>query len=236
MATCPPEDSYERQKVWDVTTRGNMSYCSYSHFALTVGGLLNLALVLAIAGVVPVYAQTPHRVGLVVAHDGITITRCIEFHEEQISGYDVLERSGLALIPMAGSAMGVSICSLDNRGCNYPAEDCFCQCQATPCIYWSYWHMIDGQWQYSSLGASNYWVRHGDVEGWVWSEGEYGQSGQPPPMLRFEEICPAVSSSEPSIDCPADAPSEWWIAAGTVAAAGALSGVLRLWRLGRHRG
>ncbi|MGC8878861.1 MAG: hypothetical protein ACP5R2_06535 [Anaerolineae bacterium] len=158
-----------------------------------------LALALVIPWTDRIGAQSPNRVGLVVVHDGKTIKKCVEFYEEQISGYEVLERSGLTLIPM-GSAMGAAICSLDNRGCNYPAEDCFCQCQGTPCLYWSYWHLVDGQWQYSSLGASSYWVRNGDVEGWVWGEGEYGRSGQKPPSMRFEDICGLSPPAGPPSD------------------------------------
>ncbi|MCS7260137.1 MAG: hypothetical protein NZ765_05060 [Anaerolineae bacterium] len=165
-------------------------------------GLASLVVTLALPGVAPTGAQSPHRVGLIVAHDGKVITKCIEFSEEQISGYDVLERSGLALIPMVSSSMGVAICSIDNRGCNYPAESCFCKCQGTPCIYWSYWHLVNGEWQYSSLGASNHYVRHGDVEGWVWGEGEFGITAQKPPSVRFEDICgaqpPAAPPAEPN--------------------------------------
>ena len=164
-----------------------------------VWGLVCLALVLFIPCADGISAQSPNRVGLIVVHDGKTIKKCVEFYEEQISGYEVLERSGLALIPMGG-AMGAAICSLDNRGCNYPAEDCFCQCQGTPCVYWSYWHLVDGQWQYSSLGASSCWVHNGDVEGWVWGEGEYGVSGQRPPSMRFEDVC----GSSPPVEPPSD--------------------------------
>jgi hypothetical protein len=160
-----------------------------------------LALVLFIPCADGMSAQSPNRVGLIVVHDGKIIKKCITFDEAQISGYDVLERSGLALIPMP-SAMGVAICSLDNRGCNYPAEDCFCRCQGSPCIYWSYWHLVNGEWQYSTLGASNYWVRNGDVEGWVWGEGEYGFSSQRPPTVRFEEICNPQSSPQPAPVAP----------------------------------
>lgn len=175
----------------------------HGHHRITVAkcwivwGWVCLVVALALLGVAPVSAQSPNRVGLVVAHDGTVIKKCIEFSEEQISGYDVLERSGLALIPMVSGSMGVAICSINHRGCNYPAEDCFCQCQGSPCVYWSYWHLVNGQWQYSSLGASNYYVRHGDVEGWVWGEGEYGGSGQRPPAVRFEDICGAQAPAAP---------------------------------------
>jgi len=188
------------------------------HGCWSVGRLVALVLVLVLvtfAGATPhTQAQGPHRVALVVVYEGKTIKKCISFSEEQITGYDVLERSGLALIPMA-SGMGIAICSIDNHGCNYPAEDCFCRCQGSPCVYWSYWHLKDGGWQYSSLGASNYWVRDGDVEGWVWGKGEYGRSGSKPPNVRFEDICrpeapapPADVPAPPADDEEPEAPAE----------------------------
>lgn len=193
-------------------------------------GLACLVLTLAVtwAGPTSIAAQEPNRVGLVVVHEGGVIQKCIAFGEEQISGYDVLERSGLALIPMAGGALGISICSIDHHGCNYPAEDCFCQCQGTPCKYWSYWHLVDGEWQYSSLGAASYWVRDGDVEGWVWGEGEYARSGrQQPPMVHFEDICSATPSGEQPVERAgyADTLPVWWVVAATSLAVGALVGM-----------
>ncbi|RLC66222.1 MAG: hypothetical protein DRI48_05180, partial [Chloroflexi bacterium] len=44
-------------------------------------------------------AQSPNRVGLVVRFgDGSLVTRCVEFSEPEISGYDVLTRSGLNVV------------------------------------------------------------------------------------------------------------------------------------------
>jgi hypothetical protein len=158
-----------------------------------------LAVALVVLGSAPVYADGPNRVALVITHDGQTITRCVEFSESEISGYDVLQRAGVDLSVEVGM-MGAAICRIDNKGCTYPQDACFCQCQGTPCVYWSYWHLNNGDWQYSSLGASNYNVRDGDVEGWAWGEGEYGVSGSRPPLVRFDDIC---SSSAPPPSQPA---------------------------------
>lgn len=198
-------------------------------------GLACLALALtwtmAIAWAGSTAAQQPNRAGLVVVHEDGVVQKCVTFHEEEISGYDVLERSGLALIPMAGGALGISICSIDHHGCDYPAEDCFCRCQGTPCIYWSYWHLVDGEWHYSSLGAASYRVRHGDVEGWVWGEGEYARSGQQPPKVRFEDICNAVPSDEQLVGSDPAALPGWPILVGILLVTGTLAGMRWL----RHR-
>jgi hypothetical protein len=159
-------------------------------------GLVLVCLAVAVATLASATARAdgPNRVALVVAHDGKTIKKCVEFNESEISGYDVLDRAGIDLSVEFGM-MGATICRIDNKGCTYPQDACFCQCQGSPCVYWSYWHLKDGDWQYSSLGASNYSVRDGDVEGWSWGEGEYGKTGSRPPTVSFEDIC--QSSGDP---------------------------------------
>jgi hypothetical protein len=124
------------------------------------------------------HTSSPSYVGLVVdMGDGALVTRCVAFGEAEISGLDVLERSGLEIVTNQGA-----ICAIGGTGC--PASNCWCQCQGSPCIYWSYWHWLDGGWQYSQAGAAGYRVHDGDVEGWRWGEG-----ATPPPMIPFEQIC-----------------------------------------------
>jgi len=140
-----------------------------------------LALISAVC-VLHVWAQGPNEVGLVVhMGDGILITRCVEFGEAQISGYDVLVRSDLKVVASQASGTGIAICRIGDTGCQPP--NCFCKCSGSTCSYWSYWHLVDGQWSYSGVGSDAYRVRPGDVEGWSWS------NGQPPPVISFEEVC-----------------------------------------------
>ena len=116
------------------------------------------------------YAQSLNQVALVVQHgDGTTFTQCVEFGEEQITGFDVLQRAGLDLVFASGGG-GAEICKIGPDGCDNPG-DCWCQCKGKDCLYWSYWHFLDGTWRYSPLGASLYKVGHGAVEGWVWGIG-----------------------------------------------------------------
>jgi hypothetical protein len=156
-------------------------------------------------GVALTQANDPQRVGLVVVHgNGEVMKQCIEFSEDQITGYEVLERSGLDLNADVTSGMGATICRIDDEGCTYPAEDCFCQCQGSPCIFWSYWHLVDGAWQFSNLGATIYQVSDGDVEGWVWGAGSRGNGGSPPPLIPFDQICQPLSTDTPT---PTDTPT-----------------------------
>lgn len=155
-----------------------------------------VALSVAVAGVTlaSVRAQEPNQVGLVVDFgNGAVTTRCVEFAEQEISGYEVLRRSGLPIVANEVSGMGVTICDIGGiSGCL--ASSCFCKCQGMTCMYWTYHRLEGGAWQYSPLGASAHTVRHGDVEGWAWGEGTPG-GGVQPPLLSFDQICPASDAS-----------------------------------------
>jgi hypothetical protein len=142
-------------------------------------------------------AQQPNQVGLVVQYgDGRLFTRCIEFGESEISGYEVLTRAGLEVVANFDWGMGAGICAIDGEGC--PADNCWCQCQGSPCLYWVYHYLANGQWVYSNLGASSHYVHHGDVEGWAWGEGN-PQSGVQPPVIPFDQICvpPPTATATP---------------------------------------
>jgi hypothetical protein len=170
---------------WQFQRRENMTRRTYdSCLALTV----TLALVIAVIGLPGVHAQVTHRVGLVVyLGDGSLITRCVEFSEPQISGYEVLMRSGLNVLATFNFGMGAAICSIEGTGC--PVEECLTCDQPN---YWAYWHLIDGSWAYSRVGASSYTVRHGDVEGWTW------ESDGPPSIVPFDQICAPPLTDTPS--------------------------------------
>jgi hypothetical protein len=147
-----------------------------------------LASLPALLNTAPVRAQDGARAGVIVVHgDGSMTQQCVPFAEESISGYELLKRAGLAL-GVEASSTGASICSIDGEGCNFPQESCFCQCQSSPCVYWSYWRLQEGGWLYQNLGAGNTQVRDGDVEGWHWSEGTV-KDAQEPPSVTFDQIC-----------------------------------------------
>ena len=159
--------------------------------ALLLVLLLSAALAIWIAfGGNHAAAEQPNRAGLVVTFsDGSTLSRCIEFSEEEINGVELLTRSGIPLVSW-GTGAGAAICKIGDDGCNNP-NDCFCECSGSDCQYWAYYALQDGQWQYASAGASLRKVHNGDVDGWAWGSGKAGQ-GAMPPLLTFEEICPPV--------------------------------------------
>ena len=136
-------------------------------------------------------ADQPNRAGLVVSFsDGSTVSRCVEFAEEQISGAELLKRSGLPLV-LWGTGAGAAVCKIADEGCDDP-NDCFCRCHGSDCRYWAYYALEDGQWRYASAGASARKVHVGDVDGWAWGAGNAGE-GATPALFTFEEICPPPS-------------------------------------------
>ena len=153
--------------------------------------LVGLLLLTALLVPVPATAQEPtyHRAGLVVVHgDGQVVTRCVTFVGAEITGIDLLARSGLAATFSPFGGLGYGVCAIDGEGC--AAQDCFCQCQGSPCAYWTYSHrQPDGAWAISGLGASAWMLRDGDVDGWVWGDGS-----TTPPTLAFAAICPASAT------------------------------------------
>jgi hypothetical protein len=152
--------------------------------------ILLLALLCAGSSGAPTQAQTTHRAGLVVDTGGSTlVTRCVAFGEAEINGLDVLQRAGLEVVTDQGV-----VCAIGGVGC--PASNCWCQCQGSPCIYWSYWHWLDGGWQYAQVGAAEYQVHDGDLEGWRWGEG-----ATPPPAVPLEQICPPFCVYLPVVLC-----------------------------------
>lgn len=142
-------------------------------------------------------AQNPNRVALVVDYgNGSVQTSCIDFSEESLTGYELLERSNLPLT-IGVDTVGTTVCAIDGVGC--PANDCFCQCSGgSDCVFWSYWHGTADSWQFSTLGASNYVVHDGDVEGWRWGNGSI-QTADPPPHYSFGDVCTVPATPTPIV-------------------------------------
>ena len=165
-------------------------------------GACQVWLVLMVAALAPGLARAgePNRAGLVVQFaDGQTKTICVEFEGEEITGADLLVRSGFDAVVDPSSGLGIIVCRLEGHGCDYPAEPCFCQCSGSgPCAYWNYFYRDPGQdgWTYAALGALRHKVRAGSVEAWVWGDG----TGLPAADMTFEVVCP---SSTPTATPPA---------------------------------
>jgi hypothetical protein len=146
-----------------------------------------LLLTLVVGGLSNASAQHTNRVGLVIKFgDGSLVTRCVEFNEAEISGYEVLKRTGLSIVAAFDSGMGAGICKIEDQGC--PKASCM-TCDVPN--YWSYWHLQGGSWIYSNVGASSHTVHNGDVEGWRWG------TGDAPPAMPFDQICAPPATDTP---------------------------------------
>jgi hypothetical protein len=163
--------------------------------------LVLVALTLAAASAAR--AQGDSRAGLVVQFgDGSVQTACVRFSEEQISGVELLERSGLPVITQSGG-IGAAVCKIGPDGCNYPAEGCFCKRDGARSIYWAFYTRSGDAWAFSNLGAANTAVRDGAVHGWAWGLGDSGGGAQPP-ALSLDAVCGAAPA--PPTAAPAPAP------------------------------
>lgn len=133
--------------------------------------------------------ETVNKAGLAVTlPDGSTVLRCVEFNPEAISGFELLESSGLQLDTSFDPAKGNAICGIEGQGCK--SDNCFCGMPN----YWSYWHLDseNDEWAYSQVGSNTFQVTAGMVDGWSWGE-------QPPTLVSFSEIC----SENPLLFLPA---------------------------------
>lgn len=142
--------------------------------------------------------DTPeNRAGVVVRFgDGTSTTACVAFAEAQISGIELLERSGLAVEIATEGDVGGFVCQIEQDGC--PANECLC---AFPPDYWRYWLLNNNTWQFSPVGASSRQVRNGSVDGWGWSNGGNNADTRPP-AITFADICPTEEEPPARIYLP----------------------------------
>jgi hypothetical protein len=131
-----------------------------------------LLLVFALFPPVAVESQSLNHAGLVIRHsDRRLIYAYIAFAEDEISGVELLRRSGISLVTVGFGGLGEGVCTIDGEGC--PASDCrtrVCQGSGSDAPFWQYFRQRSpGNWQPLSLGASSTKVRDGDIDGWSWT-------------------------------------------------------------------
>lgn len=145
----------------------------------------------------PAAAQGPggNQAGLVIDFgDGNVQMACVDLGPDgQATGEEVLAAAGFDVL-MEYGPMGGAVCRIDSQGCDFPGEACWCECLSSPCVYWAYHHLVDGQWMYSTLGASSHLLGPGDVDGWAWGAGTLSQGAQPP-VYTFQDICAAPTAT-----------------------------------------
>jgi hypothetical protein len=151
----------------------------------------------------PATAQA-NRAGLVVQFaDGSVREFCVNLGGPERTGEELLRLSGLD-VAVEVKAIGSWVCRIGRTGCDFPAENCQCQCEnMADCVTWSYNVLQGGGWRYSDLGPSARAVRNGDVDGWAWGASSV-QQGAEPPLRSFEQLCAVQAQPSPS---PSAAPT-----------------------------
>ena len=187
-----PQDALRSQQKEDGSIGG-----AYVGVYSTIEALLGFAQAALFPTIAPdqideTVVPVESRAALIVTMpDGSSRQRCVTFNGTSITGFELLQASGLQLETAFDPAMGPAVCQVEGQGC--PSNDCFCSMPD----YWSYWHVDNGEWGYAAVGAGTYQVEDGALEGWSWGD-------SPPIQTSFEEICaenaaifiPAVSKSE----------------------------------------
>lgn len=202
------------------------------------GFLLGLLLVALAFPALPAGAQPSpapsarHRAALLVVFgDGSVREFCVPFGEERISGFDLLQRSGLDLRYEVHGGGDVTVCRIEGVGTDFPREDCFARCKNVNagCVFWGYYRLDakTRQWTFPTIGAADAVVRDGAVEAWRWGEQGVG-GGNPPPEAGFQRICANPIAARSAARTGSNAPSPAALAAvGAIVAALVALGVAR---------
>ena len=163
-------------------------------------------LVITLAGIVAgtgaSSGQDLNHADIVIAFpDGRVETRCVLFEEEEISGAELLRRSGLSIVFSSTAGFGEGVCRIDDTGCSDPGS-CFCQCSGGDCAYWAYFGLAEDEWRFQNVGPSQRMIRDGDTDAWVW-----GAGGGPPPLVELTAGCrdDAVTTLAPPTIVPSAA-------------------------------
>jgi hypothetical protein len=154
--------------------------------------ILSAALGVVVLPSSPAGGGGANRAGVVVRQsDGTVRDMCVFFEQDEISGYELLERSGLTF-EAEDYGTRHAICKIGNDGCSpSKGEDCL-ECRKPDA--WSYYlrNKGDTTWVYSQVGADDRNVRDGYIDGWSWGEGSQAPK---PPAIPFSDVCPATATS-----------------------------------------
>ena len=160
-----------------------------------LGAAAAAALMAAVLSIRPAHAAI-HHAALVIQHaSGSVITRCVAFAEGQITGLQLVERSGVQYDAQNFGSIGSAMCQLDREPSTVP-PGCF---GSGP--YWQYFHRQGGAWQTSAFGASSSLLHDGDMDGWHFAVG----ANQAPTNAAFSSVCAAPAP--PAATAPQAAPA-----------------------------
>ena len=150
----------------------------------------------------PAWAEQPaaHQAALVVRHgDGAMTYAIVAFPEDEISGMELLRRSGISLITVSFGGLGDAVCTLEGEGCG--VGDCrkrVCQTGDPNSPFWQYFRQSSpGQWVAVPLGVSSAKVHDGDVDGWSWTGHDPGL-----PALTVDDVRARMGIEDTALSLP----------------------------------
>ena len=162
-----------------------------------LGAAAAAALTAAFVSIRPAHAAI-HHAALVIQHaSGSVITRCVAFAEDQITGLQLVERSGVQYEAQNFGSIGTAMCQLDREPSTVP-PGCF-----GSGAYWQYFHRVGGGWQSSAFGASSSVLHDGGMDGWHYAVG----ANQVPGNVAFASVCGAPTPPAATATQAAPAPS-----------------------------
>lgn len=184
-----------------MTISGHNRIAMWSRWALVALCVLGLIA----AQVTGVLAARVNVAGLIVDYgDGRVSYAWVPFSEDEISGVELLERSGLDVVTVSFGGMGEAICQIDDTGC--PVGDCrtrMCQTSDPESPFWRYSRQTDdGTWRFAATGASGAKVRDGDIDAWVWTGKDVDL-----PAITIDEIAKRTRADMASLDDAASVPA-----------------------------
>jgi hypothetical protein len=130
-----------------------------------------LALALLLGTVLTGASQEMGVAGLVVDYgDGWVSYAAVPFEEDEISGLELLRRSGLDIVTVGFGGLGDAVCQIDDTGCT--VDDCrtrMCQTSERESPFWQFSKLEAGAWLFVATGVSGAQVRDGDIYAWSWT-------------------------------------------------------------------
>lgn len=132
-----------------------------------------------------------NQAGLLVTYgDGTSQSICVSFDGDSITGYQLLQNSGLDIVTQYFDGLGEALCKITgdagSDGCDYPTQTCFCDSST-----WVLFVTNDQTtWTKSDEGMSKAMVSAGGAQAQLW-----GNDTQSPPSCFFADICGTTQTS-----------------------------------------
>ena len=133
--------------------------------------------------------------------DGGITYALVAFPEDEISGMELLRRSGISLITVNFGGLGEAVCTLEGEGCG--VGECrkrVCQTGDPNSPFWQYFRQSSpGEWYALPLGVSSSKVHDGDVDGWSWTPHDANL-----PAMTVDSVRDLIGAGENALELPAD--------------------------------